>query len=692
MTVYQDIKHLELKNRLKKLQGESQIWPLLESSDRALDHQPPASSLSGQLGSRKQIILEGPPGSGKTVLALFLGTSEGSLSFIYLEAQKWVPPLSGPVLDDFILTAACDHGRAMGALRQNKLVLILDAADEASWRPGGASALDVLAKLSEELVGRAGLLITARTSKILPALAVSPAIATLGGIAEGDVPRFLEAYAGGRTGVGQAADRLKSSNLSPAIKYSPLILRRFADGLVLMKIPDNLAELFEQIGDFHIERECQKPRTVGTAMIPGSWQEGYSDPVKHRLLVSALVFTSGTLGTTIVEPDFNNLIQRLIRPNSISARALVDISTLMAQHPLVAVSYNPEPGGVDRYHVHVDHDWVRSALFSKFMSDECFEAQIEASESWQEALPHTDDFALAWEYLGSRADQVLEQILFLTSTQRQQQIVSGWLLSQLFHPLTFQAVKGAILATLAKLAYRFVPQTKNIISAVSYSPQNPADMIIKEIEYCLNSAEQNGNLSGVTFDTTTFVVENTGPNYLSFKNCVFRNSKGRIHSDSCRLSLDGCFIESLNLNAPPGQVKLESCVYDPAHCIFPQGTIGLDTCEAVDIAEEISKRVALAEVLRKFIVMVDPDRPALAKRKTNISEENVYHGIVGQLRLARKIIEVFENNGYVERKITGSVHRLDPTGKFNAQEATTFINAPLRNKQRSMIEDVLTRI
>lgn len=693
MRVYQQVKLVELQSQLRKLQGDTQFWPLLESSERSLHHQPPASALPSQLGSRKQIILEGPPGSGKTVLALYLGTSEGSLEFVYLEAQRWAPSHTRPVLDDFLLMAGSDHSRAVEALQRNKLVLILDAADEASWRTGGASALDVLPKLSEELAGRAGLLITVRTSKTLPTLAVSPILATLGGIAEEDVPRFLAAYAGGRSGVGQAVERLKSSNLPSAIKYSPLILRRFAEGLVLKKIPDNLAELFEHMGDFHIERECQKPRIVGTALIPGSWQEGYSDPLRHRQLVSALVYNSGTLGGTITEPEFQKFVERLLRPTSVSARGLVDISTLMAQHPLVAVSYISDPAGIDHYHVHVAHDWVRTALFSKFMSDACFDAQVETCDSWHEALPHADDFALAWEYLGGRTIKVLDQILHLTSTPKQMQIVSGWLLSQLFHPETFPGAKSAILSSLAKLAYRFVPQTANVINAVAFSPQHPAAPIIKGIEFHLDSVQQNGNLFGVTFDGAIFVVERSGPNYLSLKNCVLRNSEGRIYNDDCRLYFEGCFIESLRLEASRGQVKLAKCVYDPAHCIFPEGTIGLETCERADIAAEMYKLMALAEVLRRFVVVVDPDRPALAKRKTNISEDNLYHGIVGQIGdLARRIVEVLVNNECLDRKPTGGVRRLDPTGKFDAQQAASFINAPLSTGQGSMIVDVLSKL
>jgi hypothetical protein len=194
-------------------------------------------------------------------------------------------------LDEFLITAGCDYERAQKALEDKKLVLILDAIDEAPWRAGGASAIDALPKLFDEVRGRAGLLVTVRTSRPLPLLPGSPIFAALGGIAEENLEAFLTAYAGGRGGVGAIIEQLRKNSLPSAIKYSPLILRRFAEGLVLNVVPDNIAELFEMIADFQIERECRKSLSISRPPVAGSWQEGYSDPVRHRNLVSALVYS-----------------------------------------------------------------------------------------------------------------------------------------------------------------------------------------------------------------------------------------------------------------------------------------------------------------------------------------------------------------------------------------------------------------
>jgi hypothetical protein len=674
--VYQPIKFDQLRAQLAKAIGTPRIWPLLQSDDSSLNNQPAASALPSRLGTLKHIVLEGPPGSGKTVLSLFLGTSERSPDFVYLEAQRWAPSTTGELFDDFLLTAGCDHKAAIAAKEQRKLVLILDAVDEAPWRTGGASALDVLPDLCQEIYGKVGLLITARTSKPLPPISTSHATAVLGGIAEDDVPAFLAAYAGSRTGVGEVAATLKQIALPVEIKYSPLVLRRFAEGLLGKDVPTNLIELFERIADAHIERECAKPSTGGTIIAPGSWQEGYSDPGKHRSLVAALVYSAGRTGRVFPESQLTSLVKDVLRPASLSARAVVDLSTLMAQHPLVTVAYVSNPGAEDTYHVQVAHDWVRSALFPKFLSEACFDAWTQTADVWYTALPHEDDFALAWGYLGSRVGDVLQNLQYLTQNVEQSQEVAAWLLAQLFNPATDSKAKLSLWSAIASLAWSFVPIDGNVVQAVGFEDHSQYSPELVGLVVALEPREANFNLAGVLLDDVSLEFRAGGADQILLERCSLRNVRFTL-TPQARIRLRRCVIESVNLEGgDASSVIVEGGYYDSSRCVFPQGT-DLSRTEAVAMAAQLYRHWALAEVLKKFIVIVDPRRPELARKKTNIAEGNVYHGMVRQLRVAAEaVVERLINDGYMDRKPTGGVRRLDPTDKFDAVDATRLVLEP----------------
>ena len=397
MSIYQRFRVEELGSRLARA-GILRIWPQLTSSDPSLDHQPAVSALGRALSDRRHIVLVGPAGSGKTILSLQFATTDQRSTAAYLEAQRWAPAVGESMLTQFLTAAGCDVDSATKAFERGNLVVILDAIDEAPWRARGASIRDAVCQLSEELDGKAGMLITSRVAAYVPPLASANVTATLSGVRSEQIEAFLNLYSSSRRGISELADTLKRLPFSENIKYSPLILRLLAESLEAGDIPENLTKLFEKIADFHINRECAKVDALTKNPRPGTWQHCYSNPLNHTLLISGLLFNTHEQRQELSEAEFSSAVSDLLGPTTLGAHALVDLSTLMAEHPLVSVTYSPKEGA-DYYRIEAGHDWVRTSLLPKFLSDDCLTAQIYALETFHKTLPPPDDFVSAWSDL-----------------------------------------------------------------------------------------------------------------------------------------------------------------------------------------------------------------------------------------------------------------------------------------------------
>lgn len=693
-SIYQHVRYGLLSDRLQQAAAELRIWPRMTSTDTSLNGQPAAPALTRRLAEHRQIVLEGPPGSGKTVLGLFLATHDPNANFVYLEGQKWIPTNSRSLVDDFIIAAGCDHDRAQQALKAGKLSFILDGADEAPWRSGGAGALDFLPELSDRLAGKAGLLVTTRTSRPLPTLPAGPSPAVLGGIPEDSVADFLAHYAGTRSGVSEAAASLRASTLRPEIKYSPLLLRHFAEGLATGDLPANPVGLFERIAEFHIKRECGKPSPA--ARPPASaWQAAYSDPARHRCLAAALTFVSDGTGRTIPEAEFREIAQTALDHPSFGAHALVDLSTLMAQHPLVGVSHQLKDNGEETYHVRPSHDWVRTALLPWFAAEECFAAQVLAADMWHRALPHADDFVHAWSHLGARAATLLAKLVDLASSPDQAREVATWLLLQVFHPALPSDFQGTLLTTASRLAGRVLAARCDPVSDFGVEPRLMAPMVLEKCSVSFDDEGQNPNMSGVAFRDVQVHLGKSAPSHMTLRRCLLDGTEFTIEGRTV-LHLDACLLQSVRVDpGASGVVELNQCLVDQPSCRLGANVEGRETSRFESVGESFRTRLALAEVLRRLIHLPDPTRLELAKKKTNVSDDTLYRHLVKKVgERAHGVVDQMVADGYLKWKPTGEVRRYDPTAKFDAVAAARFIVAPAAPAatQGVMIQELLRKL
>ncbi len=487
MTVMQQIRRDRLKDQLAGVGSKFKIWPVLDSDNKSLHHQPAVAGILRQLGQCEQIILCGPAGSGKTVLCLYLALFGKGSEIVYLEAQGWAPPKPNEdVLEDLLIKAGCDHSAAMRAFRERKLIIILDAIDEAPWRAGGTSLPGAVAKLSQAVDKKAGLLLTSRTRQTVPSLHADHSFAEFRGIHPNEIESFLAQYTESRSGVSELVARLKTMPFSDAIKYSPLVLRMLAKDIELKKDTKNLAELFERMADAQIRRECSKPELAQT---PGTWQEAYADEKTHRQLVNTLVFSYGATLTTIDEEEFKGIVQDVLQPRSLGARALVEISTLMAEHPLVTIRYSDKEGR-DQYVVDCSREWVRTGLLPKFMTEDALIAQLRTSEVWPNTLPYPQDFVSAWSYLGTRGPEILTYMESLISNNdKQAESVCKWLVGQLFNPDCATDIKPMLYSAIATLSYRFVRSSQSVMDKVDIAGFPVIDPTFTDVQLTLDSTE-----------------------------------------------------------------------------------------------------------------------------------------------------------------------------------------------------------
>jgi len=247
---------LELhREELERIAGKVEFLPQLSSEDASLHHQSAKDALARKLGDREQVVVDGAAGSGKTVLALSLAVTAETCA--YLHAGRWLPqPNHG--LREVLLNSGCDVEKAMDAYEAGSLRLVVDAVDEFPWVDGGRSVPAVLERLSEELHGKAGFLVTSRTRNQVPSLPHVTCFASLSGIARQDLEQFLRFYAGSASGVAELAERIADLGVPDELKYSPLVLRFLAENLTLGEIPSNPVALYEKMIDFYVTRECGK--------------------------------------------------------------------------------------------------------------------------------------------------------------------------------------------------------------------------------------------------------------------------------------------------------------------------------------------------------------------------------------------------------------------------------------------------
>lgn len=691
MGILQPIRQSSLADRLKRNAGEIRFLPRLISQEPSLNNQPARATLTRALRNRQQIILDGAAGSGKTVLALSLATNSEQIDCAYLEASLWAPgPTDG--LNEFLLAAGCDHERAMQAYGRGTLVLIIDAIDEAPWSSSGRSAPEAVVRLSEQIDGKAGLLVTSRTSRQVPELPVQNICASLGGIDPSDVEGFLAFYSRSRTGVAGIAEHIRKMPFPDQLRYSPLVLRRFAEGLTTSNLPSNVVELFESIADFYIGRECQKPKSAGAQLKPGSWQAAYSERENHRALVSILVFGTGKSGRTVSEPEFERLVRSVLRPSAFGARALVELSTLMSQHPLVVVTYVPGKTGHDSYQVECPHDWARTGLFPKFLSYDSLNALMEVLDTWQEAIPHHEDYAPAWSWLeaAGRAEETLKVLLDLSSSPdpEQAKTVAKWLAAQMFSPVVPKATVSKLFSTVCSLAARFTPAKSDLSALLELASLVPGPLVFVDQDLKLTEEAQVANFGGLSLQASTIMVAQGGPRLIFLRNCSLLGVHLHVKND-CRVHLIGCYLAEFMADiSENAKLTLENCIYDPKSCSLPAVTYGLETSTPVSLGDLAESVWALAEVLRRLIVL--GDKPELAKRKTNVNEHYVYGGLVSRfMDKATRILGIMEAKGYVLLKPTGPIRRVDPMGKFDACEAARYILKPSPAGSGPMTQEIL---
>ncbi len=173
----------------------------------------------------------------------------------------------------------------------------------------------------------------------------------------------------------------------------------------------------------------------------------------------------------------------------------------------------------------------------------------------------------------------------------------------------------------------------------------------------------------------TLTVTPNGPKKITFWNSLF-DEVSLVLQTNCEVRIVGSALAAVRVRGV-GQVVLDGCIYDPANCEFPTERVqGLDSCEAVPLAESMYKAYALLEVLRRLVTAIDPQNPGRTRKKA-IAEDDVHRGLVRNYEdVARQIIRIMITRGYVQRRPTGGIWLIDPTTTFDACEATKFITRP----------------
>ena len=677
MAILNPPREKRLRERLLKEAGTIKFLPRLASEAEALNGQPAVAALTRALREHRQVVLEGVAGSGKTVISLQLTVESAQLQCAYLEAPSWLPEDTDG-LDEFLAAAACDYAKSKAALEAGTLVLILDAVDEAPWTSTGRSVPEALIRLSAEIDGRAGLLVTSRTSSQVPELRGTRAriVASLSGIDPDQVEAFLTEYSGGRGGVGDLAETLKTLPFPPQMRYSPLILRQFAEGLSTKDIPDNIVQLFERIADFHITRECAKATATSSTPAAGSWQQRYADQDRHRALVCALAFGTGKGGRVLTEEELKRVVMEVLAPATLAARATIEMSTLMSQHPLVALTYAGTSATDDTYRIDGPADWARVALFPSFLSQKLLDAQLQVLDSWHQAIPYHADFAPAWSWLerSSRTDDTLATLLDLAGTTDQARAIAAWLGAQLFSDHGPREVTAKLFSAITTLAGRFASRASDLTEELGLAALTTGPLHLQERTLRLSNINQVANFTALDLENCELRLEVDGPSSITLADCSLENVTIRIEGAS-ECQLVRCYLRGVDVHvSAASRLVLRGCLCG-LDCNFPDGTIGLESCQRLDLQVAADNAWALAEVLRRLVSV--GERPELSRRKANLQESNVYKGIVSRYSdRAARIVNLMIGFGYLLRKPTGSVHRLDPTGKFDAHEAARFIASP----------------
>lgn len=693
MSIYQAPREKRLRAKLEAEAGAIRFVPKLESRALSLNNQPAAAALLRMLSERRQIVLEGPAGSGKTVLALSFALSD-RMECAYLEAPAWLPDSSSG-LDEFLIAAGCDHQRAIDALNRGTLALVIDAVDEAPWTSSGQTVLDALVRLSQQVDGRAGLLVTSRTSRQVPPLPSSrPAVtAALAGIAEEEVEAFLAHYAGGRTGTSEIAASLRTMPFPPTMRYSPLVLRQFAEGLSVENVPTNSVQLFERMAEFHIARECEKALDRSRPGV-GSWQERYSSQDRHRALVTALAFGTGQAGRTLPEAELEEIVRSILEPTTFGARPMVELSTLMSQHPLVVVTYlGSSPDGQDeQYRIERPPDWARIGLFPRFLSSDLIGAQVQAVDTWHEAVPYHADFAPGWRWLDTsgRLDESLSTLEELCGTSEQARTIAAWLGAQVFSREIAGSIPSRLFAVMCALAAKFASPRSDLTEQLGLGVLVAGPLVLEGQAISLTRADQFVNFTGLSINRTDFIVGPGGPTSFLLGDCSLVGVRLDVQGP-CSVEISRCYLEGFSASvAPMARLVVRGCLID-VKSTLPESTQGLESCDFVDASADAEILWALAEILRKLVQV--GERPELAKKKTNVNEDHVYEGLVARYAdAAKRTVGKMIGLGYLVRKPTGSVQRLDPTTKFDAAEASRFIARPIPRGAGPMTQRILSEL
>jgi hypothetical protein len=688
MSVLQPFRERTLRARLERDAGTVKFLPRLASDDVSLDSQPSHSALPRFLGAGQQVVLEAPAGSGKTVLALYI-TLELGLDVAYLAAPNWAPgPTHG--LDDFLFAAGCDYQTALDAYDRGTLILVLDAIDEAPWAATGRSVDEAVVALSEEVSGRAGLLVTSRSRLHVPSLPGVSALASLTGIAEDQIEAFIAHYTGTRSGVSAIKEQLLDLNLPEDVRTSPLMLRHIADGPAVASIPENPVGALNAFARFELERECRKPAASGVTPVSGSWQECYSDLDRHMQFVLALVFMSGRDGTRLRQDELERLVAELLQPTTFDAYALVELSTLMTQHPLVWLIYDKQ-ARAGEFDVQCPHDWVRTALLSELLEASSTDAQLISLDTWHKALPHFRDYAPAWDWAMSKGHlpDSLDTMNQLIATPAQAREVALWLAPQVFDHSVSNSATAGILEALLRITRWFVPQDGDLSDHLDLPALVPDALEVEGIAPQLD-ADMNANLSDVTFASCQLHFTASMSHRTILRRCVFDDTVINV-SGEVEVILENCILNSLTVEgSEPARLKLTESTYDPKHCVLPSGICNVDDASIeVALGEMSRKAAALAEIFRRLVAA--KPQVELSRPKSNVNEDNVLGHIPQRYRqygddLLAKLIAL----GYVDRKPTGPLYRLDPTATFDTIEAARFIRQPRPGGIGPMTESVLS--
>ena len=306
-------------------------------------------------------------------------------------------------------------------------------------------------------------------------------------------------------------------------------------------------------------------------------------------------------------------------------------------------------------------------------------------------LPPPDDFVSTWSDLGDRMPEILRNLETLISTPDQLSAVCTWLLVQLFSGHMSDDAFPVVFSQAAKLAYRFVPESSDMVRACGLSENLPSQLSIMDRSIVLETPEQRGNLSNVAIMGSRITIEKGGPNSVQFVECLFDNVQFDVNGPT-KVDLLRCYIPELHISlSEEGQLTLRDCIYDEDHVVLPKNASLVD-CNSAKIKAKIYLAYALASVLAKFITL-NASKPETSMRKTNINEENVFTGIVAHyIDASRRIVAAMVRLGYLSKKPTGSVTRYDPTGSFNAHEGAKFIMSPHPQGVGPMTKDILSKI